>query len=345
MNKVLARLLLVPALSAVALTSYAGNPQRSGSAGASELLINPWAASSGWGGVNVSGVRGVEASFLNIAGTAFTEKTEVAFTNTQWLRDAGIQVNSFGFNQKVGSNGVLGLNVMSMDYGEINRTDEFNPDGGIGTVVPTTAILGVSYAQKFTESIFGGVNIKLYNQTFAAMSVNALCFDAGVQYVTGATKQIKFGVTLKNVGPGASYTGDGNDINLVAPQGGITRTFDERSAPTELPTLLSFGGSYDFKFSSQRLTVGLSFYSNSFEKDQYNIGAEYSIKEIVTARASYTLYDNRSDDRITTIFTGLSAGLSILAPISAESKIGLDYSYRPTTVLGSVHSFGVSFRL
>ena len=28
--------------------SFAGNPQRAGQAGASELLINPWARTSGW---------------------------------------------------------------------------------------------------------------------------------------------------------------------------------------------------------------------------------------------------------------------------------------------------------
>ena len=47
-------------------TVQAGNPQRAGSAGASELLINPFARSAGWGGVNVAGVSGVDASFMNI---------------------------------------------------------------------------------------------------------------------------------------------------------------------------------------------------------------------------------------------------------------------------------------
>ena len=33
--------------------AFAGNPQRAGSAGASELLINPFARSSGWADVNI----------------------------------------------------------------------------------------------------------------------------------------------------------------------------------------------------------------------------------------------------------------------------------------------------
>ena len=41
--------------------AFAGNKDRSGQAGASELLINPWAASSGWGNAGMSFVHGVEA--------------------------------------------------------------------------------------------------------------------------------------------------------------------------------------------------------------------------------------------------------------------------------------------
>ena len=61
---------------------FAGNPQRAGQAGASELLINPWARTSGWGGANVSGIRGLEGIYTNVAGLAFTEKTELIFSQT-----------------------------------------------------------------------------------------------------------------------------------------------------------------------------------------------------------------------------------------------------------------------
>ncbi len=37
----------------------AGNKDRTGQAGAGELLINPWARSSGWGGVNTANSRGL----------------------------------------------------------------------------------------------------------------------------------------------------------------------------------------------------------------------------------------------------------------------------------------------
>ena len=48
--------------------AFAGNEDRSGQAGAPELLINPWAASSGWGNAGMSFVKGVEAMYGNVAG-------------------------------------------------------------------------------------------------------------------------------------------------------------------------------------------------------------------------------------------------------------------------------------
>src|SRR5688500_17669845 len=83
-------------------STYAGNEDRAGQAGATELLINPWARSSGWAGANTASARGLEAMFLNVAGTAFTQKTELMFARTSWLVGTDINISSFGFTQHVG---------------------------------------------------------------------------------------------------------------------------------------------------------------------------------------------------------------------------------------------------
>ena len=63
----------------VAPAVFAGNKQRIGQAGASELLINPWAGTSGWADANSGSVRGLESFGLNVAGTALVNKTEIGF--------------------------------------------------------------------------------------------------------------------------------------------------------------------------------------------------------------------------------------------------------------------------
>ena len=59
--------------------------------------------------------------------------------------------------------------------------------------------------------------------------------DAGVQYITGEDDQIKFGITLKNVGSNLIFEGDGNSITLPVPQGGYSQSYEQLSAIFELP--------------------------------------------------------------------------------------------------------------
>ncbi|MEO0404174.1 MAG: hypothetical protein AAF193_04825, partial [Bacteroidota bacterium] len=76
---------LVAVLSLSTSLVQAGNPDRAGSAGAGQLLINPWARTAGLANSSMASVRGIESTFLNVAGLAFTEKTEIIFTNNQYL--------------------------------------------------------------------------------------------------------------------------------------------------------------------------------------------------------------------------------------------------------------------
>src|SRR6056300_1274979 len=108
----------------------AGNPQRAGSTGASEMLINPFARSTGWGSSNVAGATGMDATFLNIAGIAATNlNTEVSFSNTQWLVGAGINMNAATLVQRVSDVGVLSLGLNAFDYGEWEVTTADQPEG------------------------------------------------------------------------------------------------------------------------------------------------------------------------------------------------------------------------
>jgi len=135
----------------ISTATFAGNPDRAGSAGAGQLLINPWAQSNGMAGTNMAITAGLEGSFLNAAGLAFVNKTELRFANTQYLSGSGISLNTIGFATSVGDGSVLGLTVMTMGFGDIPVTTENLPEGGIGTFSPAFSNIGVTYAKAFLE--------------------------------------------------------------------------------------------------------------------------------------------------------------------------------------------------
>ncbi len=350
MKRIIAATLLLSVTVLLAPSAWAGNPQRTGSAGASELLINPFARTSGWADANIGGVSGLESMFMNVAGLSRVNKTEVVFSNTQWLVGSGIAVNNFGLGQRVGPGGVLGIDIMALDYGEWEITTEDQPEGTGGTISPTSLIISVAYSQKFTESIYGGVNIKLYNNSINNLNTSGICFDAGVQYLTGERKQWKFGVTLRNVGPGIEYSGDGFGVVLPVPTQGVTysQTFESRSAQFELPTQLLLGAAYDFRLGEMnRLTLAAAFVSNSFEKDNYNIGVEYGFKSYFMLRLGYRIFDNRNDGEVTTALTGFTGGVSFDIPLkkNGDTSFGIDYSFRATNPFSGIHNIGVRISL
>ena len=102
---------------------FAGNKDRAGQAGANELLVNPWAMSSGWGNAGMASVKGVDAMWSNVAGISFTNTMDINFSYTNWLAGSGTNVISFGMLFRVSESVVGGLSVMSMSFGSIDRTD------------------------------------------------------------------------------------------------------------------------------------------------------------------------------------------------------------------------------
>jgi hypothetical protein len=329
----------------------AGNNDRSGQAGASELLINPWARSSGWGGVGTSCTQGLEGLFTNIAGTAFTKGTDVIFSYTSWLSGSGIDIYNFGVSQKLGKNaGVLTLSFMSMNFGEIDITTTSSPEGGLGTFKPSYLNINLAYAKAFSNSIYGGLNVKIISESISDASALGIAIDAGIQYVTGEKDQIKFGVALKNVGPPMKFSGDGLSFRGIIPGHGNDNdlfTVEQRSENFELPATLRIGASYDFHMGDMNMiTVAGDFNSNSFTKDQFIFGVEYNLKHYLGLRAAYTFQDGMFSGNIQdrgTIYTGPSVGVSVGVPFNKEKESGIeiDYSFRSTNPYSGTHCVGI----
>jgi hypothetical protein len=340
--------------------SFGGNEDRSGQAGASELLINPWARSSGWGSVNTGCVRGMEAMYGNIAGIAFTNKTDIIFSHSIYLKGSDISINAFGFAQKAGATGVIALGVMSMNLGDIPITTVENPDGGLGNYSPKLMNINVAYAKAFSNSIYGGINFKIISESISDVSAQGLALDAGIQYVTGEQDNIKFGISMKNVGTRLKYSGNGLTFRGIIPGASSESTISQRTQDFELPSLVNIGAAYDFFFADKTdkaddtkhthtLTAAVNFTSNSFTKDQYSAGLEYNFKGYLYLRGGFTFEKDIFKDapERTTVFTGPSAGFSVDIPMNKQSgsKFSLDYSYRSTDPFQGTHSIGVRVSL
>jgi hypothetical protein len=347
----LAALVIISTFAFIYSDVQAGNKDRAGQAGAPELLINPWARSTGWGSVTTANDRGVEAMFSNIAGLAFVNKMDLAFTQTTWLKGSGIGISNFGLGVRTGETGVLGLSVFSMNFGELDVTTTDQPDGTGATYKPSLLNFSLSYAKTFSNSISAGLTVRIISESIPDASAQGICLDAGVMYVTGERDQAKFGISLRNLGPQMKFTGDGFSIKAFFQGNDYSMSVFQRSESFELPTQLRIGASYDFLIGDwNRLTVAGNFTSNSFTKDQFGLGLEWSLKDYLMLRGAYT-YENGITDDVNSVdrtnaYKGFSFGGSVEAPLSKKSNLtlGVDYAYQMTDNFQGTHCLGVRLK-
>jgi len=360
------KLIIFGWLLATGVILKAGNPDRIGQAGATQLLINPWARSSGINGMNVASINGIESVINNPAGLATTRKTELVFSHTRWLSGSSININSFGFSQAVKKGGVIGLSVMAFDFGQIERTTEDNPDGGLGTFSPSFLNLGLSYAKQFTDHINVGFTSRMIHEAITDASATGLAFDGGVQYRTGGEsgEKLKLGVSLRNVGPAMKFSGDGLQQRASLNGNAFTSAVSRVGSKYELPSYLAIGVGYDFDLAEDHVITALgSFYSHTFSRDQLGLGAEYRFRKFFMLRTSYAFekgifadrgFNNKlpawiADSNRMNVHTGLSLGCSFEVPFKSgkdqTSKFAVDYAYRSSNPFGGTHNIGLRIDL
>lgn len=370
MNKTLKRHLIIAVLLYLPLSIYAGNDNKRGQAGTTQLLINPWARSSGWAGANTGSIRGVESMNFNVAGLSGVANTDFIFSNTNLYRGSGVNIYSVGFGQRVNSTGVLGISMMYFDLGDFIRTTEDNPDNTL-IFKPQFFNFSVAYTKTFSKTISGGVLIKGVSESIDNVGGFGIAVDAGIQYQTnifdpGSEKRpFKFGVALRNIGPKMQYRGPGFSFRGTAPGNNFPMTQSMPVAPFEMPALLNMGLSYDFELEDQhRLTGALNFTSNTFTKDHYQFGAEYAFKEMFMFRGGLDYSANVFTGERTVAETGPTFGASVIYPIKftksgemvqdyaasdnakqAPRKFGVDVSYAFTERFGGTFRLGLSLSL
>ena len=326
---------------------WAGNNNRAGSAGAPQLLILPWARTGALAGSNLANVQGMEAMSFNVAGLAFTEGIEVGLGSILYMGNSGIFVNSLGLAIRMGeSSSTLGLSVTQVGYGDIEITTTELPEGGAGMFSPSFLNIGLSYAKEFSNSIYGGITLKLVSESIANASASAIAFDAGINYVTGDRDNVKFGITLRNVGGQMKFKGDGLDVQATQQNSNNVVTLQSRSQGFEMPAQMGLGISYDLYLAETSiLDLNFTYLANSFTKDQFSFGIGYGFKELVHLSLGY-MYENgitNSSDR-NTVYTGPAAGLTVNIPLGkGGSVLGLDYGYRFTNPFNGFHQFALRF--
>ncbi len=354
------RALITGILTTVSVTFALANQERSGQAGADQLLVNAWGASSGLGATNMANVTGFESMNNNAGGlVGGMPGTEVGYTRTSWLSGSDININTLGFKQSLGmdNENALGISLTSFDMGEITRTTASHPERELGTYTPQFFNLGIGYSRLFSHAIRGGVVLRIINERIDEVGAQGVALDAGIQYIAGDYDHIRFGIALRNVGPPMRMTGDGLTVRGTFSDVDFDLSLQQRSQRYEIPSVLAIGASYAFQLERgevenedgdleemtlQALTFSGIFNSNSFSSDQIGLGVEYNFRDRLMLRSGYVYEENILTDDRTNAYTGPSAGASLRFPLGAAlgAYFQVDYAFRYTQHFNHTHNFG-----
>jgi hypothetical protein len=316
---------------------------QNGRAGALQLLVNPFAASSSMNNADVATSEGIEAQFMNVAAIGNSEaKTEILFNRTEWFVGSGISLNAFGVTQQLKERNTIGLSVVQLGMGEIDITTVDNPEGGIGTYQPQFLHLNFAYAYNFSSGISAGLNTKAISESIYNSRAMGIAWDAGVKYASGEEEQFSLGVSLKNIGPKMRYSGDGIRQDVEFSNGNIQTGLIPVNA-FDLPLLMNLGVGYSREIKEKhKVTSGFTYQAMAYDTDVLNLGLQYEYQTWARLSVGYGHRRNqRGDGSSVSALTGFSAGVGMSLPYEKQGIVfGIDYTYRDTQPFQGIHTFG-----
>lgn len=299
------------------------------------LLVGTSSKASAMGEAFVSTGTGSESVFYNPAGLAIVDKTfDINLNYTEWIADINYISGAVGWS--LSDFGVIGLQLLTVDYGDIIGTSLISPsesnlypqgykDNGIISNVGAY-VIGLTYSKLITQEFSLGLTMKYAGQNLGQNTFNnatvdndasIFAFDAGVRYQT-SFNGFAFGMYLRN----------------------FSTNLEREEIEEQLPLVFSFGASIDFlemiaeeKSDENSLMFEIDFLHQNNYSERVNMGLEYQFLKMFFVRGGYQT--NRD-------LASWSGGLGFKTELS-DYEIGLNYSYSSFEIFNSVNRLSLNF--
>jgi len=306
----------------------AGSGNRTGTGGASELLIPVGTRDMGLGGATVATTTGLNSLFFNPAGLTMSDRSvNLMFSHMSYIADIGIEYGAA--SATFAGIGTIALSVKSLSVGDIPVTTTTDPDGESGaTYSPQFFIAGLTYARQLSDRVSVGLTSNLLTERIGEVSATGVAFNAGVIYTNlGDVNGLSLGVVAKNIGPQMRFGGPGlYQLASVATQSRPPQYYQIEAATFELPSTIEIGVGYKYIPAERNvLLLTTAFQNNNFSDDEYRIGAEYAYDNTLFLRVgdSFAPQTPSNSDYI----YGVTFGVGIQYPLG-DTQLSVDYAYR-----------------
>jgi len=299
------------------------------------LLVSNSSKSASMGDAFTAVGKGAESMFYNPAGLSEMEtEFDINLNYTQWIADINYLSGSVAWNLEL--YGVIGLNLLTVDYGDINGTSlidgsQINDyplgyiDNGLISNVGAYCI-GFTYAKSISTEFSIGGSIKFAGQQLGENLLSTgvkennatkFVFDAGVKYKTGF-KDFNFGMSIRN----------------------FATSMKREEYEEQLPLVFSLGASINIiKIFNENLDdensiiLSSDFIHPNNYAERLNFGVEYKYIKMISLRAGYQT--NRD-------LASWSGGLGLQTKLF-NYDVELNYSYSAFDFFNDVNRISLTF--
>lgn len=315
---------LILVLLLVAVQARAAEFGQVATSGAQLLKLNFDPRASALGYAAGSLVGNASAVYTNIAGTAFVQKGDVAFTYMPWFADIKMMSAAAAYN--VEGIGVFSAHVAGFKTDEeITTIEQENGTGERYSI--SNLVVGVGYARPVMENLVIGLQAKYYSESYYGHAGHAIAFDLGSSYSLGFANA-HMALALQNFGPNVrplegSYT-DYSDNNQE-------KNFND--APLPVTFRASFSAE-PFTSEQYRIRVSADLVHPNDNVEHYNVGTEVILMDAIALRGGLKLnYDDES----------FALGVGLDGTRFFGSGLRVDYSFEKFKILSSVQKISLGF--
>ena len=309
--------------------------QRTGTSSAVFLKLIPDARTAALGGAHAGVYGDLSSLYWNPAGIAAINGVGMTFTTVSLFADIGY--NFMGVTFPLGSGSTLGFQSTYLNSGEMEETTLAEPEGTGRTFNTASYAVGISYARYMTDHLMTGITVKYIREDIWLTKAQSFAFDLGTVLETGVLG-MRLGMSLTNLGPNMSLSGDNLGINTT--NGNIEIPADVATESWAIPVSFRVGVALDllgpsspFGVSeSNTLTMLADFNDTADTFSRGNFGLEYNWNQLISLRGGYYLnYDE----------VNLSYGAGLIYGGNAYDII-LDYAVVDFGRLELVNQFDIS---
>jgi len=306
---------------------------REGRSGFQFLKLPVNARFAGMAGITTAlGQGDASYSLANPASITDVKGLDLSFSSMNWIADIGYISGSIVKN--FGRFGTLGLNYISVDYGDMERTEytllvdeageslgKTQPSYNLETVTGGDLSVGLSYARNVTDRLKFGVVLKYVQETLDDATTGNWALDVGTLYYTGV-KTLRIAMLGQHFGPDAEFLGYDEQIQIPAQR-------------IRLPQQLRFGAAIDLlegkDGNPHLLTVATEFVHPNDGEGKVHVGLEYSFMNFMMFRSGYRF--NYDEEGLT-----LGGGLRLY---TGGYSVLFNYAYLDFGRLEQVHLFSI----